>query len=36
LGVLLTGDLDPMGFLERVQKKADEVKKDPKIKKFTR
>ncbi|MEQ4207670.1 N-acetylglucosamine/diacetylchitobiose ABC transporter substrate-binding protein [Actinopolymorpha sp. B9G3] len=36
MGVLLTGKLDARGFLERVQKKADAVKKDPKIKKFTR
>ena len=36
MGVLLTGKLDAAGFLERVQKKADAVKKDPKIKKFTR
>lgn len=36
MGVLLTGNLTAMGFLERIQKKADEVKKDPKIKKFTR
>ena len=36
MGTLLTGKLDVRGFLERVQKKADQVKKDPKIKKFTR
>ncbi|WP_020574294.1 N-acetylglucosamine/diacetylchitobiose ABC transporter substrate-binding protein [Actinopolymorpha alba] len=36
IGVLLTSSLDAKGFVERVQKKADAVKKDPKIKKFTR
>jgi N-acetylglucosamine transport system substrate-binding protein len=36
MGTLLTGNLDVRGFLDRVQKKADQVKKDPKIKKFTR
>ncbi len=36
MGTLLTGKLDAKGFLDRVQKKADAVKKDAKIKKFTR
>ncbi|MBM7790610.1 N-acetylglucosamine/diacetylchitobiose ABC transporter substrate-binding protein [Tenggerimyces flavus] len=35
-GVLLTGNLDAKGFVDRIQKYADKVKKDPKIKKFTR
>jgi N-acetylglucosamine transport system substrate-binding protein len=36
MGQLLTGNLDAAGFIQRVQKKADQVKKDPKIKKFSR
>jgi N-acetylglucosamine transport system substrate-binding protein len=36
MGQLLTGNLDVNGFLARAQKKADQVKKDPKIKKFQR
>ncbi|GAB3409563.1 type 2 periplasmic-binding domain-containing protein [Flindersiella endophytica] len=35
-GQLLTGKLDAKGFLARCQKKADEIKKNPSIKKFTR
>jgi hypothetical protein len=35
-GQLLTGKLDTKGFLDRCQKKADETKKNPSIKKFTR
>jgi N-acetylglucosamine transport system substrate-binding protein len=36
MGQLLTGNLDAAGFIQRAQKKADQVKKDPKIKKFTK
>lgn len=36
MGKLLTGDLDPDGFIERVQAKSDETKNDDTIKKFTR
>ncbi len=36
MGQLLTGNLDAAGFIARAQKKADAVKKDPKIKKFQR
>jgi N-acetylglucosamine transport system substrate-binding protein len=36
MGQLLTGDLDPAGFVERVQAKADEIKNDDTIEKFSR
>ncbi len=36
MGQLLTGKMDANGFVERAQKIADRVKKDPKIKKLSR
>jgi N-acetylglucosamine transport system substrate-binding protein len=36
MGQLLTGKMDANGFVERAQKVADRVKKDPKIKKLSR
>jgi N-acetylglucosamine transport system substrate-binding protein len=36
MGQLLTGKLDAKGFMDRAQKTADKVKKDPKIKKLSR
>jgi len=36
LNTMMVGDLDVAGFIARVQKKADQTRKDNKIKKFTR
>jgi len=36
MGQLLTGKLDANGFMQRAQKTADRIKKDPKIKKLSR
>ena len=35
-GELLTGKMKPEEFVDAMQKKADEIAKDPDIKKFTR